>query len=629
MKRRWILPLLLTGLATTGCGRIEEAALSVPDKVSAAYPLSPEATLTRERLNALLADDSASQESMRTRIDQRMTLRALNCSKDHQIGRLDSLASVRGLGLPLACFQAQDAELARLFAVRGVGVLLARPPLRPAELPGPAAPLPSEEGSSAVSVAVARDAGVAALMDATGTVKVVDLTGSKLIAPMPRTQRWARMSLSPNGRVLALASASGGGLSFLEAETGRVLWATDTEFRTLLAWLPEVDAVAIGGGKSGVMLADGRTGEFDQHPVPARNASYATTLPGGQARLLWGTSRALTLIEHARTPQGIEATVVRPYTLASDVTSGPLIPMRDGKWVVFPTMMNIGWLDLDSGNSGTWRTHPYLRPPFTKLDEDHLLVDSYAGDVLGSQTSWSLDVRDQTIAPVDRSFPKGLILDIGGRTGFARRNHDITWFGHQVATGEPRALDRVVGEYLVEQQIRKLEASKVASEQPSSFDRPQDQAATTIPGLDGVPANADVHIVGVYEGGRDASPSRAEIHGIERARAATSRSREVRVVVRRTERPVVLVLASYESVNWIVEAGGGQLSAVLLSGYHPSTVEGVGTTSVLRIGSAYAYEADSSEYRRLRQAVARYTGSRPIRSFQGGYQEHRFIVGGS
>jgi hypothetical protein len=67
---------------------------------------------------------------------------------------------------------------------------------------------------------------------------------------------------------------------------------------------------------------------------------------------------------------------------------------------------------------------------------------------------------------------------------------------------------------------------------------------------------------------------------------------------------------------------------VLLSGYHPSNVHGVGNVPVLRIGSTHAYAAGSAEYTNLRDAVTRYTGTRPIKSFQGRYTGADFTVGG-
>lgn len=102
----------------------------------------------------------------------------------------------------------------------------------------------------------------------------------------------------------------------------------------------------------------------------------------------------------------------------------------------------------------------------------------------------------------------------------------------------------------------------------------------------------------------------------------------MRVLVRPSARPVVLVLSSYEPVNWMVVNAGAQISAVLLSGYQLSAVTGIGPAPLRRIGSAYAYSPGSVEFTNLRQAVTQYTGPREIRSFQGSYSGTEFSVGG-
>jgi hypothetical protein len=102
--------------------------------------------------------------------------------------------------------------------------------------------------------------------------------------------------------------------------------------------------------------------------------------------------------------------------------------------------------------------------------------------------------------------------------------------------------------------------------------------------------------------------------------------RDVRVQLSPSSTPVVLVLASYEPVRWVVQPNGAQVSAVLLSGYYHSAVTGVGNVPQLRIGRSYAYAATSSEYVQLRTLVMQYTGSRPIRSFQGAYSGLQFTV---
>jgi hypothetical protein len=91
---------------------------------------------------------------------------------------------------------------------------------------------------------------------------------------------------------------------------------------------------------------------------------------------------------------------------------------------------------------------------------------------------------------------------------------------------------------------------------------------------------------------------------------------------------VVLVLTSYEPVNWNVEADpGARISAVLLGGYNPSQVSGTRGVPQIDIGRVYAYQQGADGYGALEAAVARRTGKR-IKTFQGRYSGESFVVGG-
>jgi hypothetical protein len=99
------------------------------------------------------------------------------------------------------------------------------------------------------------------------------------------------------------------------------------------------------------------------------------------------------------------------------------------------------------------------------------------------------------------------------------------------------------------------------------------------------------------------------------------------VVVRRSAKPIVLVLSSYEAVTWNLNLmPGAKLKAILLGGYKSSTVVGAGDTRVVRI-SSYAYQAGSSGYGALDNDVQLYTGRR-MDTFQGIYSGRMFTVGG-
>jgi len=600
--------------------------MPVVDKVNAAHPVSPEVRIAQERLLALLSDDPRAAENARTQADSRMALRAMNCSKSVSIGRFDSVAAVKALTMDTPCFQEQDAELLKLYGIRTIGVLLAKPPLRPLKAAGPIAAFPNGKLANISAGVMARDAGVGVIVDGRGNGFVVEVPGAAPIAQLQGVGYASsfNMRMSPNGRIVLLHGHDHPP-EFIEAETGNRIWSLDgtlARASRLLAWLPEVSGFVMSGADGNVMLADGVTGRMDMHPQSIRNSSFATTIAGSPPRLLMGTAHELVLLEHVRTAQGIAASPIRSYRIDSGpgITSGNPVAMQSGHLAVYVASRDLGWLDLDNGTSGTWRTSGLFANTFAKLDESHLMIDSVRPGQM-SLAPWSFDVATQSLTPVDLGGDRGAMIDIGDRVGFLRHASEGAWFGDAVTTtGEAQSLDKVMAEFELQQQMAKAQAQLGADGATYSEARRSAPgavgaaAAPLAPGLGDLPADAQVQMVGVYEPkGRSTGPV---VHS-------------VRVEVRPSGHPIVLVLSAYESVNWVVVNQGARIAAVLVSGYNESKVNGTGDTRVLRIGSAYAYSANSPEYLRLRQAVTQYTGAREIRSFQGTYSGADFLVGGN
>jgi hypothetical protein len=101
----------------------------------------------------------------------------------------------------------------------------------------------------------------------------------------------------------------------------------------------------------------------------------------------------------------------------------------------------------------------------------------------------------------------------------------------------------------------------------------------------------------------------------------------VKVVVRESHRPVVLVLSSHQTVQWEISlAAGAVLNAVLLSGYGESTVKGAGAALVTTIGGFYAFKHGSAEFRHLESEVRRCTG-RDIERFHSEFACNSFVIG--
>ena len=188
---------------------------------------------------------------------------------------------------------------------------------------------------------------------------------------------------------------------------------------------------------------------------------------------------------------------------------------------------------------------------------------------------------------------------------------DDAWFGDEVAAGEPIPLRQLTRNFELDVQLAIARAQELAegalvpspgAERWPAAPAPEVEPRAVLPGLGDVPPDAQIHIVGVYEGEGGAAPAGSTAHPV----------RNVRVRTRASSRPMVLVLTSYEPVNWVVTNSGARIAAVLLGGYYTSTVTGVGNANVLRIGRAYAYEPNSDQYARLR------TGRRPVHRRAGG-----------
>jgi hypothetical protein len=164
-----------------------------------------------------------------------------------------------------------------------------------------------------------------------------------------------------------------------------------------------------------------------------------------------------------------------------------------------------------------------------------------------------------------------------------------------------------------------VKAAREASPRSSPRERPESNRLTIISGGPLRPRAshaAQVEAVCVYEAVAVRAPAMPES------------AEPVNVVVRKTPRPVVLVLSSHQTVRWeITLAPGAALKAVLLSGYGESTVAGAGSAPVSSIGGFYAFKRGSAEFKHLEKEVRRCTG-RNIEGFQSEYACRRFEIGG-
>lgn len=123
-------------------------------------------------------------------------------------------------------------------------------------------------------------------------------------------------------------------------------------------------------------------------------------------------------------------------------------------------------------------------------------------------------------------------------------------------------------------------------------------------------ADAELHAIGVYEGNIRTD---GRIHGPE-----------VRVLVDRTENPVILSIASYEPVRWFIETTEGtEIETVFLNGHEPEKSEVYLNGEQIRphiLGGVRAsHRNEGRKFRRLLDVLQRETGLGMLSSFHGSY----------
>lgn len=588
----------------TGCsdvaGRFEDA----QTRINAAMPPSIEVTA----LSAAAAAAAEAVPGRRARIEREMTAflqgRVIECAKGVAPSWRDSAADVRSTLKDVTCFAVKDQQMLAWLRRMHVGTHL----LRPAE--------PIESTSLVASVLLDQEIsrvrlperGSIALASHPQGWTLIDLRTGTKVREGKDADRWSarRPVLSRNGHVAVMAPEKGR-LVVEETASGRLLEDLGAGGVSSVNWISDTMAILNSASQRKSLLVDYSTGREAELPIEGIDFYWgALTTPVPGEYLLNGQA-SLRLVRIDSTEAALSVTSLREVRLegmlvyedASALSSdGRTFLTKVGRM----TVVNVASAEASALDTGLFLVTSAL----PHADPGKFFLTAVADD---------------------RRRPAGFVLDVPQRTlarlseaGDGRARWQYWPAARKYVTTSGRAL-RVVdsppptetAEPLATLAARALQAENerklAAVEQPGTVQR-------GAPPLLAVPAGSRVLAVGAYE-------SRAGSHGVGRPRVAGA----IDVTVMRTGYPVVLVLSSYEPVNWRIQlAPGAALSAVLLFGYHESSVVGQGGARIHRGGTLYAYNRQSSEFERLNREVAKLTGL-DINHFQGVYAATNFSVG--
>jgi hypothetical protein len=618
MTTRSAMAVLLAMVALAGCDRMEAIYTSKAERINAAFPIPEELVTAQNRLFADLEGDAAAKKRIADAHAQMLQVRALTCSTDAAIGRFDTAAEIRPKLTNAGCFRDQDQAMQSWVGMQRFIRLVGMPPVLPlANLPARTPILSSPEDPTS-QVYLARAANVAVAQSTRSKLSTVELPSgrSRLASYGQNVQVHPGTTLSPNGRVLATQAYNV--LSAVDTETGTVVWSSD-KFREVIAWIPEVGATVLAHkGNNAPAVLDHVRGTVEPYPAPLDRVSWAVNMPQMPTRVVIGNATGFAVIDHSRAVEGsLSVQVVQQFRFEGrGHTSGVPQVMAGGKRLVYVSMNDVGWVDLERGQQGTWQFSAIGAYGFSKLSERALVMDARGEGVRAD--AHIFDIEQGTLQPAEGSTNDGLLQSLVTRPGFARRGHGGTWLGTTVqARGEPRALETMVAERLLAQQLAKVSAAQDAAgglhTQPPG-NMTSTAAAPARPLLADIPSDAKVAAIGVYEA------------AVTTQRPGVGRIGGIRVNLGPGTSPLVLVLTSYEPVNWHVQTNGRKIAAILVSGYGGnSNVLVGGNPNILKANLGYAYQLGSPEYLRLQREVARYVAA-PIGTFQGGYKGQEFFV---
>jgi hypothetical protein len=478
-----------------------------------------------------------------------------------------------------------------------------KPPLKPI----PSAPPSYIAGEEFIHDArFASNAGVA-LFSMRKSLQVLDLgTGKPIFSDSnPSTQPGF---LSPNGRLFTWGR--GDSVNIRDAETGMVLTNIPSTRAHEFHWLDDRFAIYNHSDSGKAQLIDFMSGKTSALAGIQGTVMKAMPVPNTKNQFVVCTYRNLAKIEIVVGAQEPETKVIK--TTKNDRRSCAINTSgvnADGSRF-FEGSEDLVITSLESLESERISFEPFhIQTAVATPDPDKILVTGFARSVPNQGSpDFLYSIKERTITAIEQSkLSSQRFVYIQPLKKMAVINNSTLELVNTLPLQTPMALSSFSADLIQQANQRKLD----------EFEQQQTASQRVLGPLAQLVGDGQIEAVGVYQGTKTMS--------------ATSNGRrmgQVEIRVRRTSKPLMLVLSSYEPVHWIVTLERDvHLAGVLLSGYYQSHVMGVGTARIIDTGRTHAYKQNSSEYNALDNEVYRLTGKH-IGVFQGRYEGERFSVGG-
>jgi hypothetical protein len=618
MRIRHCCAIAALGLMLGGCDYL---GTSPEAKINGAFPLSDNISKTKEAvLQGLPAEK---REAFEDELSTRMKLRALTCSASYSPSWFASTEEIRESVNDPTCFNRADAAIARWLDFLRIGTVLVQPPLKPIPEAFPKFFVNEE---SIKNAHFADDAGVG-LFNSDSEAKIVDLETGKTLFKQSAAPGSSASSLSPNGRLFVVSAGSE--IKVVEAETGATLLQLPDVRRDQFLWVGNEGAL-YRSAQDKVLFADFISGQ----EIPA---SWLRGLVGRvhptavENEYVVAGYRSLAKFRVERTPKETSVSLVDEKQIVNGVSSSSSGLSADGKYF-FDMGKELLLISLDEMEE--------TRIPFAPFNPSYV-VPAYDPGFLIMRGSTSVphpsvhrgyfvfSIEDRTLWPVKFEEARS-----GGITYIPPLKRNAVFISHklevleEIPLGDGFALEGFLSELIALQNQAKIDAYERGASQGGLGGRSRYglESDTTLPVPSAAPFNASAPLAGVSKDARIEGIGVYEAYDTGKQQPKTG---TVNVRVRRSAKPVILVLSGYHRIKWnLTVEPGAQVGAILISSYEPAEVIGAGSARQMIIGRHSVHKRGDSEYNALDREVYQVTGKR-IDFFQGTYRGASFVVGGS
>jgi hypothetical protein len=659
MTKKWLVLITFTlcGLILLG----SKFLISSPEeKINSAFPLSQNLILIKD--DALLKVPDKNKEIIKNEFSNKLKLRAITCSKGYTPAWYETSSKIRLNVQNNACFKDNEEEIEKWLGLIRVGVMLAEPPLKsiPTNLPKFFV-----AESFVESANFAKNAGVA-LLQSHDKIQILDMSNGGVIFQESKNKNSSRAilgSLSPNGR-LFYSINNQESLSIRSSEDGEVIATLPVNYFLNFSWLDDKIGIYRTEDSSKILLIDFLSGRQE---VLKGITDFTSAFPveGTKNQYFIVGMRAVSKIEVNWQNQTVDTQLLAEYKPKSGLflfSIGASGTTSDGA-NLFSTF---GKLTLNSTSSLLPKEIEFkpflLQGGFATSNPDELVLFGVMESNFRPNSSrtehYLYSISKSTLTPIDISrLSSERFIYIPSIKKLGAISESKIEILNELPLGSPVAVSKFVADAATEQSLYKLQLiekqqayaqgveynSSVASNAQSnvgsalepapfapsskpttsqgvrynaSIERRQPEPILTSPApFAAIAKDAQIEAVGVYQatGGRTSDK-----------KAAT-----IKINVRRSAKPLVLVLTAYEPIRWEINLEpGAKIATILQGGYEESQVIGGGSSRVTNIGRLYSYEAKGSNYDILDSEVFRMTG-RHIGVFQGRYEGSAFSVGGT